>query len=94
MGSWRNPTLVDTLWEVGETPVDTLWEVRETPVETFPFFAFFSFLSFIFLSFLCFFFPTELPLSYVCSDRYYVQYIRGTLSWVASGIVGFSRREY
>ena len=22
-------------------------------------------------------------------DRYYVQYIRGRLSWVASGIVGF-----
>ena len=23
------------------------------------------------------------------SDRYYVQYTRGRLSWVASGIVGF-----
>ena len=27
------------------------------------------------------------------SDRYYVQYIRGSLSWVASGIVSFPRRE-
>ena len=27
------------------------------------------------------------------SDRYCVQYIRGSFSWVASGIVGFSRRE-
>ena len=27
------------------------------------------------------------------SDRYYVQHIRGSLSWVASGVVGFSRRE-
>ena len=27
------------------------------------------------------------------SDRHYVQYIRGSLSWVASGRVGFSRRE-
>ena len=26
-------------------------------------------------------------------DRYFVQYIRGSLSWVASGIIGFSRRE-
>ena len=27
------------------------------------------------------------------SDRYYVQYIGGSFSWVASGIIGFSRRE-
>ena len=37
-----------------------------------------------------FLFPTELRLSCVCvvigATRYYVQYIRGSLSWVASGI--------
>ena len=27
------------------------------------------------------------------SDRYYVQYTRGSFSWVANGIVDFSRRE-
>ena len=29
----------------------------------------------------------------VCSDKYYVQYTRGSLSRVASDIVGFYRRE-
>ena len=28
------------------------------------------------------------------SDRLYVQYLRGSLSWVASVIIGVSRREY
>ena len=27
------------------------------------------------------------------SDKYYVQFIRGSLPWVASGMIGFSRRE-
>ena len=26
------------------------------------------------------------------SDRYHVSHIRGSLFWVASGVVGFSRR--
>ena len=46
----------------------------------------FSFLSFIFFYFLC-------AVVRMRGDRYYVQYIRGSLSWVASGIVVFSRRE-
>ena len=64
----------------------------------------FSFLSFFVFSLSCLFFPLS---SFLCfffsnrlasvvrmrSDRYYVQYIRGSLSWVASGIIGFSRRE-
>ena len=59
---------------------------------------FLLFLSYIFffllsLLFLCFFFLNNLRLTCVGSDRYYAHYIRGYLSWVASGIVGFSRRE-
>ena len=55
-------------------------------------FLLFSFLSFIFFSFLCFFSPIDLRLSCVCVviDT---EYIRGSLSWAAIGIVGFSRRE-
>ena len=58
-----------------------------------------SFLSFPFLylrffSFLCFFFPVDLHLSCVCVVIGTTwQYIRGSISWVASGVVGFSSRE-
>ena len=47
----------------------------------------------VYFHFFVFFFPIDLRLSCACVDRYYVQYIRGSLSWVASGIDGFSRRE-
>ena len=62
----------------------------------FSFFHFlvFSFLPFVFFYFLCFFFPIDLRLSCVCAViGTTMQYIRGSLSWVGSGMVGFSRRE-
>ena len=55
----------------------------------FSFFAFFSpLLFFSFLFFSLFLFPIDLRLSCVCViiGMYYVQYIRGSFSWVASGI--------
>ena len=68
---------------------------------------FFSVLSFFVFSLSCLFFPFLYLLFFfffffsnwlasvvrMFGDRYYMQYIRGSLSWVASGIVGFSRRE-
>ena len=73
------------------------------------FLLFLSFLSFPFslFSLPCFFFPFLYLLLFssfffsnwlasvvrMRSDRYYVQCIRGSLSWVASGIAGFSRLE-
>ena len=53
---------------------------------------FFAFLStFLFFYFLCFLFSSWLESDvHMRSDRYYV---RGSLCWVTSGIVGFSRRE-
>ena len=73
--------------------------------QRFPFSLYISFLLlfllFPFHPFLLFSFPFIFPFSSrlasdvrMSSDRYYVQYIRGSLSWVASGIVGFSRRDY
>ena len=70
-------------------------------------FLFFSFLSFFVFSFSCLFFPflhlffsllvfpIDLRMSCVCVviDTTCNIYIRGSLSWVASGVVGFSRRE-
>ena len=69
--------------------------------------SFFSFLSFFVFSLPCLFFPFQYTIFFslflfpnrlasavpMRSDRYYVQYIRGSLSWVASGVVGFSMRE-
>ena len=60
-------------------------------------FLLFSFLSFPFLSLLIFslfLFSNRLASDVrMRSDRYYVYYICGGLSWAASGIVGFSRLE-
>ena len=53
------------------------------------------FFHFLFLLFFYLFLFPDLLASVVRmrSDRHYVRYIRGSLSSVASGIVGFSRRE-
>ena len=56
------------------------------------FFAFFSFLFFFFLSLffsLVPFFNGLVSVVRMHSNRYYVQYTRGSLSWAASGIDGF-----
>ena len=57
---------------------------------------FFPFLSFLFLFVVCFFFLIDLRLSCVCvviDTTCNIYLVRGGLFWVASGIVGFSRRE-
>ena len=57
---------------------------------SFPFVVFRFLVSFIFFSFLCLIFCDRLTsVVRMRSDRYYVQYIRGSLSWVASDIIGF-----
>ena len=72
---------------------------------SFPCFPLMSCLAFLVCSFLFllaslsfFFFPIRFSNQFASvvrghSDGNYVQYIRGSLPWVASGIVGFSRRE-
>ena len=71
------------------------------------FLVFLHVLSFLFFFCLSFFFVSWLHLLFVVlflfselasdvrmrSDRYYVLYTRGSLPWVGSDIVGFSRRK-
>ena len=66
----------------------------------FPFLSLFVFrflvFSFLYLFLFCLFFPIDLRLSCVCvviGTTCNIYLVRGSLSWVASGIVGFSRRE-
>ena len=49
--------------------------------------------TFLYLLFFSFFFQLVASVVHMRSDRYYVQYVRGSLSWVASGIARFSRRK-